>query len=100
MGILRTLAGAPVVGPVLGLGWLARRIAEAAEQEMNDPARIEKALLALGEALEAGEIDEAAHDAREAELLAELAALTAPAGEASPEEGPQDEVSQSDRGAP
>ncbi len=79
MGILRGLVTAPVSGSLFGLTWLATRIAEAADQDMADPARIENALLALGEALEAGEIDEAAHDAREAELLAELAALTAPA---------------------
>ena len=78
MGILRGLLTAPVAGPLLGLGWLATRIAQAADQELNNPERIEKALLALGEALERGEIDEAAHDAREAELLDELAALTAP----------------------
>jgi hypothetical protein len=76
MGIISNIAGLPVTGPLLGLGWLARRIAEAAEREMNDPARVERALIALERALDAGEIDEPAFEAREAELLAELDDIT------------------------
>ena len=72
MGPLASLLGLPLTGPLGGLAWLARRVAEAAEQEMSDPARIEAALLALERQLEAGEIDEATHAAREAELLAAL----------------------------
>jgi len=87
MGILRGLVTAPVSGPLFGLTWLATRIAEAADQEMANPERIEKSLLDLGARLEAGEIDEATHDAREAELLAELAALRAPADNADADAG-------------
>jgi hypothetical protein len=87
MGMLASLLGATLAGPLLGVGWVARRIAEAAEQEHANPARIERTLLELGAALEAGEIDEATHDAREAELLEELAALQAPADE-DPEAAP------------
>jgi hypothetical protein len=86
MGAFTLLLGLPVAGPLAGLGWLARRIAEAADREMADPARIEAALAALGQELDSGLIDEAAYEAREAELLAELdslAAQTAP-DEAAP----------------
>jgi hypothetical protein len=76
MGAVANLLGLPVAGPLLGLGWLARRIAEAAEAEMNNPAHIEAELLALERRLEAGEIDEAAYEAREATLLEALQALT------------------------
>ncbi len=75
MSVLGGILGLPVSGPLLGLGWLARRIAEAAEQEMADPTRIEADLLALESRLEAGEIDIAAFEAREAELLSELETL-------------------------
>jgi hypothetical protein len=75
MGVLGTIVGLPIAGPLLGLGWLARRIAEAAEQEMNNPARIEADLLALESLLEDGEIDEATYEAREAVLLVELETL-------------------------
>jgi hypothetical protein len=83
MGIVSGVVGLPLKGPLSGLVWLARRIAEAADQEMDDPARIEAALLALERQLETGEIDADAHEAREAELLAELDAMRAP-GAASP----------------
>ena len=79
MGILANLAGLPLTGPVGGLAWLARRIAEAAERETADPAHIEAELLALERALEAGTIDMDAYEAREAELLAALDAAQ-PAG--------------------
>ena len=77
MGIVTGLAGLPLTGPLSGLAWIARRIAEAAEQELNDPARIEAQLLALERQLEAGEIDDDTHAAREAVLLDELAAMQA-----------------------
>jgi len=78
MGALATLLGLPVAAPLAGLGWLARRIAEAAEQEMSDPARVEAALAALGRELDAGTMTEADYEAQETVLLAELAALHAP----------------------
>jgi hypothetical protein len=90
MGIITNIAGLPITGPLFGLEWLARRIAEAAERELNDPARVERDLITLERALEAGEIDEPAFEAREAELLAELAEIlrakqaAAPAPEAAP----------------
>ena len=41
MSMLLGLAGLPLTGPLGGLTWIARRIAEAAEQELGDPQRIE-----------------------------------------------------------
>ena len=79
MGALAILLGLPVSGPLLGLGWLARRIAEAADLEMANPARIEAAIAALERQLEAGEISESEFDTQEAGLLAELASLQMPA---------------------
>ena len=84
MGAFTTLLGLPVAGPLLGLGWLARRIAEAADLEMADPARIEAAIAALERQLEAGEISEPDYDVREAELLAELTLLQAPVSHGNP----------------
>jgi hypothetical protein len=75
MGAVRTLLGLPIAGPLGGLGWLARRIAEAADQELANPARVEAAIAALERQLEAGLIDEASYEAQEAALLEELAAL-------------------------
>ncbi len=80
MGTLDGMLALPLTGPLRGLAWLARQIAEAADQEMANPARIETALLALERQLEAGEIDSATHETREAALLAELEALQARPG--------------------
>lgn len=77
MSAVGNLLALPVAGPLLGLGWLARRVAEAAEREMNDPARIEAELLALERQLDSGAIDEAEYEAREAPLLEQLDRLRA-----------------------
>ncbi len=86
MGILGNTFGLPISGPLRGLGWLARQIAEAASREMADPAAIEAELLALERQLNAGEIDEAGFEAREAELLARLAKIEQ--GQSAAEEEP------------
>jgi hypothetical protein len=77
MGALGTLLGLPVSGPIGALTWIARQVAEATEQQLLDPARIEAALLALERQLEQGAIDEAAFEAEEERLLAELAEIRA-----------------------
>jgi hypothetical protein len=69
---LTTLLGLPVAGPLLGLGWLARRIAEAADREMYGPEAVQAALLALERRLDAGELDLESFEAEEVRLLAIL----------------------------
>ena len=77
MSLPVTLLALPVSGPIGGVLWIARQVAEAAVSEWRDPARVERALLALEKRLLAGEIDEATYDAEEATLLAELQAIRA-----------------------
>jgi predicted kinase len=72
MGLIRGLLALPVSGPVAGVSWIARKLAETAEAELNDPAAIRRALDRLEARLEAGEIDEAAFEAEEAVLLDRL----------------------------
>lgn len=72
MGLLRTLVTLPVAGPLQGSLWIARKIHEAAEQELNDPAAIRRALARLEQQLLAGEISEEAYDTVELELLQRL----------------------------
>jgi hypothetical protein len=89
MGPLGGLLGFPVAGPVGALVWLARQIGQSAVRELLDPARIETALRALEQRLEAGEIDEAAFEAEETALLEELAQMRALRAElAVPEDQP------------
>ncbi len=67
--MLRLLLGGPL--------WLAAKVAEAADQQILDPSRVEAELLRLEARLDAGELDEAVFEQQEAELLAELKAIRA-----------------------
>lgn len=75
--MLFRLLAAPVAGPLGGIAWVARQIAQMVEDQNFNPKRIEAALLALERRLEAGEIDEAAFETAEAELLEELRLIRA-----------------------
>ncbi|MGF1444953.1 MAG: gas vesicle protein GvpG [Pikeienuella sp.] len=72
--MLLRLLSLPVAAPISGALWLGRTIRDQAERELNDPARLRRELAALERALECGEIDEEAFEAREAELIARLMA--------------------------
>ena len=74
MGLLRGLVTLPLSAPARGTLWLARKIHETAEAELNDPAAIRRELAQLEEALDAGEIDEDTYDAAEEVLLRRLTA--------------------------
>lgn len=71
MGLLTGLVTLPLA-PVGGLTWVARKVAEAAEQEYYDPARVRAQLQDLVRQLEARLITEEEFDAAEDELLDRL----------------------------
>jgi cytochrome c-type biogenesis protein CcmH/NrfG len=70
--LLRLLA-TPVRAPLSGALWLAGRIRDTAEAELNDPARLKERLRELERALEAGEIDEDTFEAEELAIIRRLA---------------------------
>ncbi|MEM0986765.1 MAG: gas vesicle protein GvpG [Pseudomonadota bacterium] len=72
MGLLTTLLGAPVLGPVKGARWIVGKVYDAAYDEFYDPASIKRQLLALEAQLDAGEITEDQFEAVELELLQRL----------------------------
>lgn len=72
MGILTDVAFAPVTGPLKGLLWLARIIADQAERALYDEDGIRAALQDLEERLEAGELSEEAYEKEEDVLLDRL----------------------------
>lgn len=76
MGLLRRLLLSPVTAPATTGIWVARKIHETAEQELNDPAAIRQALIELEAQLLAGEIDDDAYDAAEDILLSRLGMLS------------------------
>jgi hypothetical protein len=72
MGILLRVLTLPVTGPFEGALWVAQQIADAAEQELYDEKRIRAALLDLELRHDLGEINTAAFEAAEEELLERL----------------------------
>jgi hypothetical protein len=74
MGLITGLLTLPLA-PVRGTVWLAERLQEQAELEMNDESVIRKGLLELDAARASGDFDDAELDAAENELLERLMAI-------------------------
>jgi len=70
--VLRRLLTLSATAPLTGAFWLAGKIHEAADREVNDPVQIRQALRQLERDLEAGIIDEPKFEKLEEELLAHL----------------------------
>ncbi len=68
MGLLKELCLLPLA-PVRGVVWVADRMADAAEEELQSPAAVRMRLAALNETLEAGEITMAQFELEEERLL-------------------------------
>jgi hypothetical protein len=73
MGLLTGLLTLPLA-PVRGTIWIAERLLEEAERELNDPAAIEQQLLEAEERYERGEISSDEFERIEDELLRRLTA--------------------------
>lgn len=75
MGIIRRLLALPVAGPVNGGLWIAHKIHDTAQAELNDPTALRKALVDLEGQLLAGAISEDDYDIAEADILLRLKSL-------------------------
>jgi hypothetical protein len=73
MGLFTGLLTLPLA-PVRGTIWIAERLLEEAERELNDPAAIEQQLLDAEERYERGEISTEDFERIEDELLRRLTA--------------------------
>jgi Gas vesicle protein G len=73
MGLLAGLLTLPLA-PVRGTMWIAERLLEEAERELNHPAAIEQQLLAAEDRYERGEISADEFERIEDELLRRLTA--------------------------
>lgn len=71
MGLLTGLLTLPLA-PVRGTIWVAERIQEEAERQLNDPQAIEQQLIEAEGAYERGELSEQEFEQIEDELLARL----------------------------
>ncbi|HUG55557.1 MAG TPA: gas vesicle protein GvpG [Candidatus Limnocylindrales bacterium] len=67
--MLLKLLGLPVTLPAAGIRFCLQKVADVAEHELYDVDHLNEELILLNLRLEDGEIDEAEHRAREAELL-------------------------------
>jgi Gas vesicle protein G len=72
MGLLANILTAPVSIPVHSVGGIFKKIHEAVEQQMYNPEAVRAELMALGDRLDKGEIDEATYEAAENALLDRL----------------------------
>jgi hypothetical protein len=68
VGLLTGLLTLPLA-PVRGTIWVAERLLEEAERELNDPAALERQLLEAEAAVERGELSQEEFDVLEDELL-------------------------------
>ena len=77
MGILKHLLFWPVTGPSFLVRFSLDRVHGVVREELTDDARIKAELMELQLALELGDIDDAAYEAREAELMQQLREIRA-----------------------
>ena len=66
---------APITAPIGGISWIAEKILEQANTEIDDQENLHKRLLALQLAFDMGEILEEEFEAQEEELLLAIQAL-------------------------
>lgn len=72
MGLLRTIAMAPLAGPFKSVLWVAETLAEHAGRALYDETAIRKDLVRLEEQFEIGRISVEEFESAESELLERL----------------------------
>lgn len=72
MGLLSNLLFFPVTGPVAGIRWSLRKVAQVVDEELTDDTPIKEELLELQMQQELGDIDDVEYLRREAQLMARL----------------------------
>lgn len=72
MGLLLKLLTLPVSGPILGVVWIAKKMAEQADKELYDAEKVHGQLMELELRYDLGEISEEEYLATEQILLERL----------------------------
>ncbi|MGA3307537.1 MAG: gas vesicle protein GvpG [Xanthobacteraceae bacterium] len=72
MGLLSSIVTVPVAGPIKGMLWIVKTIAEHAERELYDEDNIRKDLLKLEQQYELGNMKLEEFESAESELLQRL----------------------------
>jgi Gas vesicle protein G len=72
VGLITKLLFFPITGPVAGVRWSLRKVADVVDEELTDDSAIKQELMELQMQLELGDIDDSEYARREAELMARL----------------------------
>jgi hypothetical protein len=72
MGLLTKVLFFPVTGPVAGIQWTLRKVAQVVDEELTDDTPIKNELMELQMQLELGDIDDEEYVRREAALMQRL----------------------------
>ena len=72
MGLLSNLLFFPITGPVAGIKWSLRKVAQVVDEELTDDSSIKQELMELQMQLELGDIDDEEYVRREADLMTRL----------------------------
>ena len=72
MGLITNILFFPVTGPVAGIRWSLRKVAQVVDEELTDDSVIKQELMELQMQLELGDIDDEEYVRREAELMVRL----------------------------
>ncbi len=72
MGLLTNILFFPVTGPVAGIKWSLRKVAQVVDEELTDDTPIKQELMELQMLLELGDVDDEEYARREAVLMQRL----------------------------
>ena len=72
MGLISNILLFPISGPVAGIKWSLRKVAQVVDEELSDDTPIKQELMELQMQLELGDIDDAEYVRRAALLMQRL----------------------------
>src|ERR1051326_2798042 len=72
MGLLSNILFFPITGPVNGIKWSLRKVAQVVDEELTDDTPVKQELMELQMKLELGDITDDEYVEREAALMARL----------------------------
>ena len=72
MGLLSNILLFPISGPVAGIKWSLRKVAQVVDEELTDDSTIKNELMQLQMQLELGDITDEEYVKREADIMARL----------------------------
>src|SRR3954465_12754350 len=72
MGLISNILFFPITGPVAGIKWSLRKVAQVVDEELTDDAPVKQELMELQMQLELGDITDAEYVEREAVLMQRL----------------------------